>query len=196
LLSLGWDHENGLSRPQSTQQLERRNPPRKKNIHLMKTTTLMMCLIAAFAVFASPVYATRVDKSGPITFENMFVTCNDDTVTFTGELQAEFTFTKNNKGWDVEGVVSLRRFSGETNRYKYVRFNSQERKFKQPLLNGMGNFTFPLTACVNGISKPACGRCGNYGFAIQQTLTFRFRAPATVEMTRNAPTISCGKCPE
>jgi hypothetical protein len=166
----------------------------------MKNTPLMMCLVTAFAVFASPVDAARVDKSGPITFENMFVPCAGETVTFSGELQALFTFTKNNNGWTVEGVVSVKQFGGETTRYKYVRSNFEDRSFRQSLLNGMGNFTFPLQACLNGIPKPDCGRCPHIFFNIQQTLTFRFRVPATgppiVDVMRNAPTLSCGPCPK
>jgi hypothetical protein len=158
----------------------------------MKNTILMMCLIATLAIFASAADAARVNKSGPITFSN-FVPCAGETVNLRGDLEAKFTFTKNKKGWTVEGVVSLKKIDGNTTRYRYFDLGQQIQNFRKSLLNNMGSQTFNIDACVNGSPKHT-GVLPRIQFKVQQTVTFTFKAPGTVTVTFGNSRVSCGRC--
>ena len=65
----------------------------------MKNTTLMMCFIAALAIFTSPVDAAQtVNQSIPISL-SVPVPCNSvgEVVDLKGRLHAVITWTRNNR---------------------------------------------------------------------------------------------------
>jgi hypothetical protein len=125
-----WDRLLGKSRKTM---MEGRN--------LMKSTTLMMCFIAALSIFTLPVDAA--DQSIPITV-SVPVVCNvGEVVDLSGILQTVITFTRNRRHGiarvdvNAQGITGTGEITGRT-----FQANGQiNMSFRRALLNGASTVT-------------------------------------------------------
>jgi hypothetical protein len=147
--------------------------------NLMKNTTLMMCLIAALAIFTLPADAAKiVNQSIPITI-SVPVPCVGEVVDLSGKLHTVITFTSNSRRVNAhvhvnaQGITGTGEITGRT----YQANGVINISFHQSLLNGQGTTTFIIRLKVTGVSGPGGSVIG---FTLQDTAHVTFNAKGTV----------------
>jgi hypothetical protein len=160
--------------------------------NLMKNITLIMCFIAALAIFVLPVdAATRVKQSIPITL-SVPVVCNvGEVVDLSGRLHAVITFRRlpflsahvdvNTQGVAGTGEITGRTYQGNGTIHTI--------SLGSPLLNGQATLSTRVAFLVTGAPGPD----GSVpSFDLQADLHLRFRANGTVTVKFDNFTTDCG----
>jgi hypothetical protein len=111
----------------------------------MKNITLIMCLIAALAIFTLPAdAATKINQSTPITL-SVPVACNNvgEVVDLSGRLHTVITFTRNSRHGsadvhvNAQGVAGTGEITGRT-----FQVNGEwDMSFRRSFLNGASTVT-------------------------------------------------------
>jgi hypothetical protein len=172
--------------------LERNACNKKAGKNLMKNTTLMMCLIAALAIFTLPVdAATTVSQSIPITL-SVPVACAGvgEVVDLSGRLDTVVTLTRHNRRpvslhVNAQAVAGTGEITGRT----FQANGEINMPFQMFLLNGGGTISFK-TEFLEVTSAP--GPDGSViSFWLQGTAHVTFHANGTVTVKFNNFTVDC-----
>jgi hypothetical protein len=118
----------------------------------LKNNTLMMCVVAALAIFTSPVDAAKiVNQSIPITL-SVPVACNvGEVVDLSGRLHTVITFTSNGRRVNAHVHVNAEiRGTGEITGRTFQANGEINISFHKSLLNGQGTRTFITSLEVTG----------------------------------------------
>ena len=161
--------------------------------NFMQNTTVMMCLIAALAIFTSPADAARrVNQSIPITL-NVPVQCVGEVVDLSGTLHAVIKSrrggTRNSAGVSLyvntQGVAGI----GEITGRGYQVNGNMNIPFSTVLLNGASNVTI-RTEFIEVTSAP--GLDGSLiSFWLQGDLHLTFHANGTGTVRFDNFTVDC-----
>ena len=158
----------------------------------MKNTTLMMCFIAAFAIFTLPAdAATTVNQSTPIAV-SVPVVCNvGEVVDLSGTLHTVIKFRRNSRHGsarvhvNAQGVAGTGEVTGRTFQVN-GEFNPS---LSGSLLNGARTVGTKVWFLVTG----APGSDGSVpSFGLQADIWFTFHANGTVTVKFDNFTTDCG----
>ena len=170
----------------------------------MKNTTLMMCFIAALAIFTSPADAARrVNQSTPIAV-SVPVVCNvGEVVDLSGRLHTVIKFRRNSRqgvahvNVNAQGVAGTGEITGRT----FQANGEFNLSLSRSLLNGAGTVGtkvwFLVTGTVlNANSLSVRGAPGPDGsvpsFGLQADVWFTFHANGRVTVKFDNFTTDCG----
>ena len=158
----------------------------------MKNITLIMCLIAALAIFTLPAdAATKINQSTPITL-SVPVACNvGEVVDLSGRLHTVITFTSNSRHGsadvhvNAQGVAGTGEITGRT-----FQVNGEwDMSFRRSLLNGASTVTTRAEFIeVTGAPGPDGSVIG---FWLQGDVHVTFHANGTVTVKFDNFTIDC-----
>ena len=160
--------------------------------NLMKNTTLMMCFIAALAIFTLPVDAAQtVNQSIPIAL-SVPVACNvGEVVDLQGRLDTVITFTRNSRHGSAHVHVNTQGVAGtgEITGRGYQANGGINISLRRSLLNGTSTVT-TRAEFIEVTSAP--GPDGSViGFWLQEDLHFTFHANGTVTVKFDNFTVDC-----
>ena len=170
------------------------NKLERNALNLMEKTTLMMCFVAALAIFTSPVDAAqRVNQSIPITL-SVPVACNNvgEVVDLSGRLHAVIKFKRNNRYGSAYVHVNAQGVAG-----------TGEITGRGYQANGETNINLPSRSLLNGASTvstraefievtSAPGADGSVPrFWLQGDVHFTFHANGTVTVKFDNFTVDC-----
>jgi len=158
----------------------------------MKNITLIMCLIAALAIFTLPADAAQIVKqSTPITV-SVPVVCNvGEVVDLSGRLHTVITFTRNSRHGtahvhvNTQGVAGTGEITGRT----FQANGEFNLSLSRSLLNGAGTVGTGVWFLVTGAPGPD-GSVPSFG--LQADVWFTFHANGTVTVKFNHFTTDCG----
>ena len=161
--------------------------------NLMKNTTLMICLIAALAIFTLPADAARrVNQSIPITL-SVPVPCVGEVVDLSGTLHAVIKFMRGSKGNSAHVFLYVNTQkvagTGEITGRGYQANGNINIPFSTVLLNGASNVT-TRTEFIEVTSAP--GLDGSViSFWLQGDLHLTFHANGTGTVKFDNFTVDC-----
>jgi hypothetical protein len=158
----------------------------------MKNITLIMCLIAALAIFTLPAdAATIVNQSTPITL-SVPVVCNvGEVVDLSGRLHTVITFTRNSRHGSAHVQVNTQGVAGtgEITGRGYQANGEINISLRRSLLNGTSSVTTRVAFEVTGAPGPD----GSVpGFTLQEDVHVTFHANGTVTVKFDNFTTDCG----
>ena len=160
--------------------------------NLMKNTTLMMCFIAALAIFTLPVDAARIaNQSTPITLR-VPVACNvGEVVDLSGRLDTVIKFKRNSRHGSAHVHVNTQGVTGtgEITGRGYQANGEINISLRRSLLNGMRTVTTRVWFEVTGTPGPD-GSIPSFG--LQEDVHVTFHANGTVTVKFDNFTTDCG----
>ena len=159
--------------------------------NLMKNTTLMMCFVAALAIFTLPANAAKVvNQSIPITL-SVPVPCVGEVVDLSGKLHTVITFRSNGRRVNAhvhvnaQGITGTGEITGRT----FQANGEFNLSLSRSLLNGAGTVGTKVWFLVTGAPGPD-GSVPSFG--LQADVWFTFHANGTVTVKFNHFTTDCG----
>jgi hypothetical protein len=163
----------------------------------MKNTTLIMCLIAALAIFTSPVDADRVDQSIPITL-SVPSPCVGEVVSLSGTLDTVITFNRRHRSrqrsrsfmlyLNAQGIAGIGEITGRAYQVNDAEFKIP---FNRVLLNGQGTVSSNIYLEVTNAPGPD-GL--TFTWWLDETVHVTFNADGTVTVNVDNFTADCGSC--
>jgi hypothetical protein len=160
--------------------------------NLMKNITLIMCLIAALAIFTLPADAATIVKQSTLITLSVPVACNvGEVVDLSGRLHTVITFTRNSRhgsahvNVNAQGVAGTGEITGRT----FQANGEFNLSLSRSLLNGASTVGTKVWFLVTGDPGPD-GSVPTFG--LQAYVYVTFHANGTVTVKFDNFTTDCG----